>query len=69
MGIICPVISKAKVMKQKNTLFLLLLLSMVVTLNSCEVIKGIFNAGVYTGIFLVVLVAIPIVWLIARRRK
>jgi hypothetical protein len=42
---------------------------MIAMLNSCEVIKGIFNAGVYTGIFLVVLIAIPIVWLIGRRRK
>jgi hypothetical protein len=40
--------------------------AMLLTLTSCEMIGDIFSAGMYTGIFVVVLVIIIIIWLITR---
>lgn len=39
------------------------------TLTSCEIIGGIFKAGVWTGILLVAIVIGLIVFLIARSRR
>lgn len=36
------------------------------TLMSCELVQGIFKAGVWTGIIIVVLVLALIIWLISR---
>jgi len=36
------------------------------TLMSCELVEGIFKAGVWTGIIIVVLVLALIIWLISR---
>lgn len=36
------------------------------TLTSCQVIEGIFKAGVWTGVIVVVLVLALIIWLISR---
>ncbi len=41
-------------------------IAMLLTLTSCEVIGDIFSAGMYTGIFIVVIVIVLIIWLIAR---
>jgi len=38
-------------------------------LAGCEIIGGIFKAGVWTGILLVVIVVGLIIWLISRARK
>ncbi|MVZ62428.1 hypothetical protein [Sphingobacterium humi] len=35
-------------------------------LGSCSVIEGIFKAGVWSGIIMVVLVVVLIIWLIAK---
>ena len=47
------------------------LLLMLVTLTGCEVIGAIFNAGIYTGIAMVLLVIAIMIWAIVRlsRRK
>ncbi|MBL7737463.1 MAG: phosphatidate cytidylyltransferase [Chitinophagaceae bacterium] len=37
--------------------------------SSCEVVGGIFKAGMWSGILVVVLVFILVFWLIARSRK
>lgn len=42
---------------------------MLLTLTSCEAIGDIFSAGVYTGIFIVILVIVVIIWLISRMGK
>ena len=42
---------------------------MLLTLTGCEAIGDIFSAGVYTGLAIVVLVVIIIVWIVARLRK
>ncbi|WP_316823597.1 hypothetical protein [Pedobacter gandavensis] len=36
------------------------------TLMSCELVTGIFKAGVWTGIIVVVIVLALIIWLISR---
>ncbi|AOM77890.1 hypothetical protein [Pedobacter steynii] len=36
------------------------------TLASCELVKGIFKAGVWTGVIVVVLVLALIIWLISK---
>ncbi|MBA2744863.1 MAG: phosphatidate cytidylyltransferase, partial [Flavisolibacter sp.] len=38
-------------------------------LSSCEVIGGIFKAGFWTAIILVVIVVVLILWLVNRSRK
>jgi cytosine/uracil/thiamine/allantoin permease len=36
------------------------------TLTSCELIQGIFKAGVWTGVIVVVLIVALLIWLIAK---
>lgn len=36
------------------------------TLSSCELIEGIFKAGVWTGVIVVVIVLALIIWLISK---
>jgi hypothetical protein len=50
-------------MKQHIALALMLVLTF---LTSCEVIGTIFNAGVYTGIFVVLLVIAIIIWIVVK---
>ncbi len=54
---------------EKRILKLGLLAIMLITLNSCELVGDIFEAGVSVGIFLVVIAIILIIWLISRFRK
>jgi hypothetical protein len=54
-------------MKHASYLFVLLFLFAVV-LTGCEVIGGIFKAGVWTGVLLVILVIGIIVWLLTRSK-
>ena len=42
---------------------------MMMTLAGCELVGDIFSAGMYTGIFIVVLVIAVIIWLISRMGK
>lgn len=54
-------------MKQLSSLNLLALLSvLMLTLSSCEIIGGIFKAGVWVGIIVVVLVLFLVVRLLSR---
>lgn len=36
------------------------------TLSSCELVEGIFKAGVWTGIIAIVVVLVLIIWLISK---
>lgn len=36
------------------------------TLSSCELVEGIFKAGVWTGVIIVVLMLALIIWLISK---
>lgn len=46
-----------------------LALILLVTLSGCEVIGGIFKAGMWVGIFIVVLIVVLIMWLLGRGKK
>jgi len=39
---------------------------LMTTLTSCELVEGIFKAGVWTGVIIVVLVLALIIWLISK---
>jgi predicted lysophospholipase L1 biosynthesis ABC-type transport system permease subunit len=55
-------------MKQYSTLWLCTI-ALAMTVSSCEVIGGIFKAGFWTAIILIVLVVGLILWLVGRSRK
>ena len=44
-------------------------LAMAMTFSSCEVVGGIFKAGMWVGILVVVLVVVLILWLVGRGRR
>lgn len=41
----------------------------LISLASCDVIGGIFKAGVWTGLLLVALVVGIVLWIVARMRR
>lgn len=49
--------------------YLLLSTLFIVSLESCEVIGGIFKAGVWTGVLIVAAVVGLLIWIIARMGK
>jgi hypothetical protein len=53
----------------KNTQLWLGLVLIAVTISSCDIIGGVFKAGIYTAIIIIVLVIVLILWLIRRVRK
>jgi hypothetical protein len=53
-----------KNMKQFTPLILVL---MILLLNSCAVVGGIFKAGVWVGVLLVLFIIGIIIWLVTRR--
>jgi len=38
-------------------------------LSSCEAIGGIFKAGIWTGVIVIVIIVALVLWLIGRSRK
>jgi hypothetical protein len=42
---------------------------MVLCLNSCAVVGGIFKAGVWVGVMAVVFIVLLIVWLVSRSKN
>lgn len=44
-------------------------LILIVTLSSCEAIAGIFKAGLWVGIIIVVVIVAIILWLIGKAKK
>mgnify|MGYP006878625406 CR=1 FL=1 len=50
----------------KRTSLMALMITMVTLLSSCEVIGGIFKAGVWSGIIVVIVVIALIIWLISK---
>ena len=55
-------------MKQYTYVWMLLV-AMVAMLSSCEVVEGVFKAGFWTAIILIVLVVGLIIWLVSRFRR
>jgi hypothetical protein len=66
--IFCITIKNDELMK-KYSLFGLLALVTAMTLSSCEVVGGIFKAGVWVGILVVVFIVGLILWLVGRGRR
>lgn len=57
-------------MKKLFSPFLLpILVFIAVTFSSCEAIAGIFKAGVWVGITVVIIIVALILWLVNRARK
>ncbi|WAC42406.1 hypothetical protein [Pedobacter sp. SL55] len=50
----------------KKLMPLALVTLLATTLSSCELVEGIFKAGVWTGVILVVVVIALIIWLAAK---
>ena len=46
-----------------------LLLIVLLSFTSCEVVEGIFNFGVGVGVFIVIAILAVVVWIIAKMRK
>lgn len=49
-------------------LFWILAISSITLLSSCNLIEGIFKAGAYTGIFIVLVIIALIIWILSRFR-
>jgi hypothetical protein len=45
------------------------LAALMISLSSCEVVGGIFKAGVWTGLLIVAVVIILVIWLISKFMK
>ena len=57
-------------MKKINpSLALALFIFMSVAFTSCEAIAGIFKAGVWVGVLLIVIIVAIILWIIGKARK
>lgn len=50
-----------------NASIWLLVLGLAMTLSSCDLIGGIFKAGFWTAIIIIVIVVALILWLVGRR--
>ena len=57
------------IMKKIKLPFIAAILSVMVLLSSCQVVGGIFKAGVWVGIFIVVLIIAVIVFIASRAGK
>lgn len=55
-------------MKKLSTIWLYVL-ALAMTFSSCEVVGGIFKAGFWTAIILIVIVVAIILWLVNRGRS
>lgn len=56
-------------MKKNNGILLTALFFMITMLSSCEVIGGIFKAGVWVGVLLVAVVIGIILWIVGKAKK
>jgi hypothetical protein len=54
--------------RSSSRLFLLLLLAACVPLSSCAIVGGIFKAGVWVGVIMVVLVVALVMFVISKAR-
>ena len=60
-------IAKTDMMKQNS--FWLLAVAVAMSLSSCEVVGGIFKAGMWFGIIIIAAIIILILWLVGRGRR
>ena len=55
-------------MKLVSSLWLLLIVSMI-GLTSCSVVGGIFKAGMWSSVIIIVVIVALVLWLIGRSRR
>lgn len=48
---------------------ILLLATLAVSSAGCELVEGIFKAGLWVGIILVVIVAVLVMWIVGKVRR
>jgi len=48
---------------------LLLLLLLATTASGCEIIGGIFKAGIWVGAIIVILLVVLVMWIVGKARK
>ena len=53
----------------KTNVVLATLLALSITLNSCDAIGGIFKAGMWVGVIVVVGIVALVLWLLGKARK
>lgn len=56
-------------MKKLNLHTIPLFLVLMITASSCQAIAGIFKAGVWVGIVIVVIIIALILWVISKMKK
>ncbi|WP_205500243.1 hypothetical protein [Rufibacter psychrotolerans] len=56
-------------MKNLQAYFFSLMLVLTLSLSSCDVIGGIFKAGMWTAVIIIVIVVLLILWLLRRIRR
>ncbi len=56
-------------MKKSNGIVLAFLFAIITTMSSCAAIGGIFKAGIWVGVLVVVLVVGLILWIVGKSRK
>jgi lipopolysaccharide export LptBFGC system permease protein LptF len=59
---------KSELMKNYTTLALVFLV-LATTLSSCDLVGGIFKAGVYTTLIVIAIVVALVIWLLSRFRR
>ncbi|MFC6997019.1 hypothetical protein [Rufibacter roseus] len=56
-------------MKNLQGYFFALMMVMMVMMSSCDLIGGIFKAGMWTALILIILVVLLVVWLFRKIRR
>ncbi|MDX5346083.1 MAG: hypothetical protein LPK19_02455 [Hymenobacteraceae bacterium] len=56
-------------MKEFRLYFTLVLVLLTVTLSGCEIIGGIFEAGMWTMLIIIVLIVLLVGWLVRKIRR
>ena len=53
----------------KTNMLFTVLMVLCVTLTSCEAIAGIFKAGMWVGVIVVVIIVALVLWLLSKAKK
>ena len=56
-------------MKKFNWPVIITIFTFFITLESCQAIAGVFKAGMWVGIIVVVIIVALVLWLIGKARK
>lgn len=56
-------------MSKKNLSLLMLLMLLAVSSSGCEVVGGIFKAGMWVGVIMVALILVVVFWIMGKMRR